>query len=148
MDYLSHKQQGKIMGKILSLNIWKNLPTEYQECKTFWAWLETYPPTKGFAYHINNEGKRSHGLAHLLYLIGLRKGVSDYCLAVPRGTYGALYIEMKRRDKTKSKITTEQSEWIKKMLAIGNQAHVAYGADEAIEFVLQYMKGSKNGIGE
>lgn len=49
----------------------------------------------GMLYHNANEGIRPGGQGRRIKREGLRKGVADLCLSVPRKGYGALYIEMK-----------------------------------------------------
>jgi hypothetical protein len=120
----------------------RKCPTEYQECKTFFIWLEMNFKTKGLAYHIPNESKRSYGLARLLQAIGLRKGVSDYCLPLKVGNYGSLYIEMKRSNKNLSKVSKDQLEWVEKMNKSGQKAVITYGAAEAIDIVEKYLNGT------
>ena len=78
-------------------------PIEAQEQKALFTWAELslgkYPDLK-WMYHIPNEGKRSKSNGAELVRQGLKKGVPDICLPVPRGKYHGLYIEMKRIGET------------------------------------------------
>jgi len=90
-------------------------------------------------YHIPNEGKRSRIGGRELRSAGLKAGVPDLCLPVSRGGWNALYIEMKL-DKTK-KCSKEQIEFQKLLKQFHNGCVVAYGADEAISYLRQYLAG-------
>ena len=62
-------------------------------------------PELRLLYHIPNEGKRSIRAGARLKAQGLKRGVPDNHLPVARGGYIGLYIELKRRDKRKSRVT-------------------------------------------
>ena len=61
-----------------------------------WAQLMTgkYPELY-LLYHIPNEGKRSIYYGAKLKREGLKSGVPDICLPIPKGQYCGLYIELK-----------------------------------------------------
>lgn len=61
-----------------------------------WA-IQQYPELE-LMYHIPNGGSRNPIEAANLKRQGVRSGVPDICLPVPRGKYSALYIEMKYGD--------------------------------------------------
>ena len=70
---------------------------------------------------------------------GVKPGVPDICLPVPRGKFTALYIEMKRRKH--AEISEAQRGWIEALNRVGNRAVVCYGWDEAREALIEYLKG-------
>lgn len=70
---------------------------------------------------------------------GMKKGVSDLFIAVPRGTYHGLFIEMKDVGKTYSSVTKDQREHIGLMRLMGYRAEWAPGADKAMEIIAEYM---------
>ena len=115
-------------------------PTEYQECVVFWKWVKLNNSIRDLTFHIPNEAKRSIGAACALKNTGLVPGVPDYFIALPRGLFGGLFIEMKRNSKKLSKISTDQKLWIEKLLKNGYQACVCYGAMEAIKCVQNYLQ--------
>ena len=62
------------------------------------SWAEAYEriyPELALLYHIPNGGKRDRIVAAKLKAQGVKPGVPDLCLPVPRGKYHGLYIEMK-----------------------------------------------------
>ena len=72
--------------------------------------IHIYPELE-LIYHVPNGGKRSKTEAIRLKRAGVKKGVPDLCLPVPRSNYNGLYIEMKYGNGRTSK---EQKEWIKR----------------------------------
>lgn len=70
---------------------------------------------------------------------GLKTGVSDIFLPLPRGGYHGLYIEMKRRkDQGSSSVSDEQVQFQKAMIEAGYDCRICYGADEAIGAIKEY----------
>ena len=67
-------------------------------------------------YHIPNEGKRTVSNGAALKRQGLKKGVPDICLPVPRAKYHGMYIEMKRIG---GKPTAEQQYYINELAKQG-----------------------------
>lgn len=72
--------------------------------------------------------------------MGVKAGVPDVCLPVPRGGYHGLYVEMKR--KQGGRVSEEQNEWMEALRAQGYEAKVCRGWKEAAEEIEQYMKGA------
>ena len=107
-----------------------------------WAeYAEVLYPELELMYHCPNEGKRSIYGGYKLRKQGMKAGVPDICLPVPRGGYGALYIEMKRVKG--GKVSEAQKWWIDKLNAAGNLAVVCHGFDEAKDAILAYLQKTK-----
>ena len=120
----------------------KPIPTEAQEQKALFEWAEWVKhryPELALMYHIPNEARRSYALGREMKAQGLRSGVPDICLPVPRGGYGALYIEMKRRKD--SRLSDNQRGWINGLNRAGNRAVVCKGWEEARNEIMNYLKG-------
>lgn len=119
--------------------------TEGGEQQALFEWaarcVGIYPELEAL-YHIPNEGKRGRAAAGKLVAEGLRSGVPDVCLPVPRGIYGALYIEMKRPKG--GRVTENQKTWIKRLRRAGNRVEVCRRFDDAARVIMEYlgMKGS------
>ncbi len=108
-------------------------PTEADEQIT----VIEYCDLKGIPiYHIANEGKRTRYTGDLLKRMGMRKGVPDLCVPVPKGKYHGFYIEMKSH---KGKPTNEQISWLKCLKAQGYATAICYGASEAITLIEKYL---------
>ena len=70
---------------------------------------------------------------------GLTKGVSDLFVAVPRGGFGGMYIEMKDKGKTEKSMTPEQKAFIHYAQWVGYKAVCCCGADQAINAIEDYI---------
>ncbi len=110
--------------------IYKTTPLEGEEQKALFAWAELslgkYPDLY-WLFHITNEGKRSKAHGADLVRQGLKKGVPDICLPVPRGKYHGMYIEMKRIGE---KLTDDQKKWLD---GLKNNGYCCYTADKGWE---------------
>ena len=71
---------------------------------------------------------------------GLQAGFPDLMLLLPAHGKHGLFIEMKRRDKKRSRVSEEQRAWIDRLNAAGYQAQVCYGSDEAIQTIKNYLE--------
>lgn len=116
------------------------IPTESEEQQALFRWAEwasgQYPELK-LLYHIPNEGKRSKGTGGRMRAEGLKKGVPDLCLPVPRGKYHGLYIEMKRVEG--GKLSDDQKEWIFNLSRQGYCAERCDGWQKAAELIVAYL---------
>lgn len=100
---------------------------------------------KAAIIHIANQANHNARYGAKLKRMGLRAGASDFFLPIPRSGYPGFFIEMKRNKKyTKSEMSTES--WLRQemfqatMRALDYKAEFAYGANQAIEMVKEYMK--------
>lgn len=134
---------------------------EDAEQKAFFEWcrlpsiLKKYPQLE-FIYSSQSGMKFNNAIAGArAKSLGMRKGVPDICLPVPRWRYcpnqcgakrfiyAGLYIEMKRpavKGASKGRASKEQNEMIDFLNAQGYKAVVCYGATQAIECVQEYLK--------
>ena len=115
--------------------------TEHDEQKRVIAWAEQMSlkwPALKLLYAVPNMGKRTIGAAKYLIAEGMRKGVPDLVLPVPKNGYGALYIEMKRKG---GRVAPEQEAWRLALNKAGNLAVVCWSADEAIKVLTEYLNG-------
>lgn len=116
--------------------------TEAQHQSALFKWASqpavrmVYPELK-MLFHIPNGGKRDPIEAKHLKEQGVKKGVPDLCLPVPRGEYHALYIEMKTE---KGRTSEAQEWWIEELLKQGNLAVVCHGWEEAVICLTNYLR--------
>lgn len=96
-------------------------------------------PELKWLYHIPNGGKRGKIEAARFKAMGVKAGVPDLHLAVPRGGYHGLYIEMKRREN--GRVSADQCEWIDGLRENGYCVAVAYGCHEAEAVLEAYLRG-------
>ncbi|EKN4700378.1 VRR-NUC domain-containing protein [Yersinia ruckeri] len=89
-----------------------------------------------YLIHIPNEGKRGPKAARDAKRLGLRKGVPDLFLALPRGGYAGLWIEMKALD---GQSTVEQFLWPRKLDNVGYVATTCFSFSHAKDTVVNYL---------
>ena len=114
--------------------------SEAMEQEAFIQWCEwqqrKYPELK-LIFHIPNGGSRNRLEAIHLKRQGVKAGVPDLCLPVPRNGFHGLYIEMKYG---KNKTTEKQEEWLKALKEQGYFVAVCYGAYEAEQVIIKYLQ--------
>lgn len=115
--------------------------TEHQEQVALfeWAsWMEKQIPELHLMHAIPNGGKRDKVTAARLKAEGVKPGVPDICLPVPRGDKHGLYIEMKRRKG--GSVSADQLKWLDNLMRQGYECHVCRGCEEARSVILDYLK--------
>lgn len=93
-----------------------------------------------YLFHIPNEGKRGPKAAKDAKRLGLRAGVPDLFLALPRGGYAGMWIEMKSPN---GKLTTEQEAWLKKLIHQGFQCICGFGFAKVVPAIVNYAGQGK-----
>jgi len=107
------------------------IPTEHEEQRIFVQWFRRkYSPVRIFA--IPNGGFRSRATAGRLKAEGVMRGIPD--LFVPEWN---LWIEMKRVKG--GRLSPDQVNWKHYLEEIGNTVFVAYGAENAMELVDDFV---------
>lgn len=107
--------------------------TVIQWARYQWA---RYPELE-LLHHCPNGGSRNKAEAVKLKQMGVKAGMPDLCLPVPKGKYAGLYIEMKY---DKGKLRDSQKEILHKLADIGHYVAVCYGAEEAIKVLEEYCR--------
>ena len=112
-----------------------------QEVVIAWSMAHSacYPALK-LLYHVPNGGKRNAAEAARLKRQGVKAGVPDLVLPVPKEGYHGLYIEMKWG---KNKTTDEQDWWLEKLAEMGYKTAVCYGAEAAMDLIADYLHITK-----
>jgi hypothetical protein len=123
---------------------WKP-PYEMAQCIALMQWVNlqlVVMPDLQLLVHIPNEGKRTKFYGMMLKRMGLKSGVWDYILPVPRvidsNPYPGLWLEMKSPGEELSK---EQDWWGRMMSDQGYMLCVAYSWVTAKEAICQYLAG-------
>ena len=97
-------------------------------------------PELALLHHVPNGGQRNKVTAARLKAAGVKSGVPDICLPVPKDEFHGLYIELKYG---KNKPSENQKKWIEQLNKQGYKAKVCYGAEEAIAVIKEYLKVEK-----
>jgi hypothetical protein len=108
-----------------------------------WAELmgRTYPDLE-WLHHIPNGGSRNKAEAARFKAKGVKAGVPDLFLPVPRGGYHGLYIELKRRGEHGT-TRDSQKKWIAGLNKLGYVALVCRGWEEAANEIVEYLGGGE-----
>lgn len=116
------------------------LRSEATEQENVISWCDhherLYPELK-WIHHCPNGGSRQRAEAVRLKAQGVKSGVPDLHLPIPKGAYAGLYLEMKY---DKGTIQKSQKEWIAGMAAAGHYACICYGYDNAVKVIESYVQ--------
>lgn len=119
------------LHKRVSVLMKDEIPTEHEEQRVFVQWFRRrYAPVRIFA--IPNGGFRSRATAGRLKAEGVMRGIPD--LFVPEWN---LWIEMKRVKG--GRLSPDQVNWKQYLEEIGNTVFVAYGAQNAMQLVDDFV---------
>ena len=113
---------------------------EENEQITIFKWAamqQNIYPELALLHHVPNGGQRNKVTAARLKAAGVKSGVPDICLPVPKDEFHGLYIELKYG---KNKPSENQKKWIEQLNKQGYKAKVCYGAEEAIAVIKEYLK--------
>lgn len=102
------------------------------------AWRSLGCPHEHLLWHTPNGGSRRKIEACILKGQGVRPGVPDLFLAVPRGGFHGLFVEMKRRDG--GVVSEAQSGMASLLQAQGYKVRVCFGFDQARAEIEHYMQ--------
>lgn len=125
-----------------------NPTTEYQEHIAFVKWFElSYPKYKHLLIHIPNGELRDKRTGAKLKKMGVRKGLPDFFLAVTLKKFAlndfdyrsGLWIELKSK---KGKLMIDQATYLSELSKSGYSACVAYGWEDAANYVISYFDNS------
>ena len=114
-------------------------PTEHEEQASLIRWAELRQaewPELALLHAIPNGGDRHRVTAAKLKAEGVRPGVPDLCLPVPRGGWHGLYIELKTRTGRASK---DQRRWIAALRRLGYRAEICRGWEAARVVIENYL---------
>lgn len=116
------------------------VPLEDEEQATLLSWCRMMSwrwPELDLLFHIPNGGARRKSEAARFKALGVKPGVPDLFLSVPRGEYHGLYIEMKRlRD---GRVSKDQKTWIAALRAQGYRVEVCKGWKAAADVIREYL---------
>lgn len=91
-------------------------------------------------FHVPNGGLRSKAQGVSFRLQGVSPGVPDYFLDVARHGFHGWRGELKRRVKSLSRVSGDQTEWIENLRAEGYSAKVFFGWEAMRDDLLKYLQ--------
>lgn len=122
----------RVKGK--SLVVAPPIASEYEEQKALCSWLDL----KGILYFaIPNGGTRNIIEAAKLKRTGVKPGVPDLFIAMPRGKYHGCFVEMKRVKH--SVVSDHQKKWVWALREQGFYVEVANGVYNAMDIINNYF---------
>lgn len=98
-----------------------------------------FPELADDLHHFANERKCTVQTGRTLKRMGVKKGVSDFFLALPCGNYHGLWIELKVG---KGKLSVEQSEFLCRKNERGYMAVAVWGFEAAKETIKTYLNST------
>jgi len=120
------------------------IPTENQEQAALFEWAEAasgkYPELR-LLHAIPNGGLRDGRTAAVLQRTGVKSGVPDIHLPIPRGEYAGLWVELKRQKG--GVVSANQRIWLNRLNANGSKAVVCKGWEQAAQTITDYLQGGK-----
>ncbi|MFY3456953.1 VRR-NUC domain-containing protein [Achromobacter xylosoxidans] len=87
-------------------------------------------------FHVPNGGQRNATVAAKLQGQGVKPGVPDLCLPVPRFGCPGLWIEMKTQE---GRVSAHQKDWIAYLRKAGYRVEICRSFDEARDVLLGYL---------
>lgn len=120
---------------------WNLREHELQRTLIEWVkWNEWRRPELQMLFAVPNgvplHGARKFGVVNWLKQQGLKKGVPDLMLAVARGGYHGLFIEMKVKGGV---VDPDQESWLANLVSQGYRAVVCHSFEEARDELLTYV---------
>lgn len=110
-------------------------PEQIEQCRLF-DWIRSRPDIEPFAMHIANERETSAIEGSLLKRMGVKRGVSDVFIAIPKGEYHGFWLELKAG---KGKPTDFQKKFMATMTTQGYMSVCVTGYESARLVIEQYM---------
>lgn len=114
-------------------------PSEYDHQVALIAWCETHKarvPELGYLFASNNGIRVTIGVAVKMKKAGMKKGVPDLFLPIPRQGYHGFFIEMKVG---KNITSDEQCEWLAVLQECGYRCSIYRSWRDAAAAILSYL---------
>lgn len=103
--------------------------------KTVMEWVRMRPLLSPYVFHIPNGGDRTVSYRAKLKKMGLKPGVSDLFVALPRAKYCGMFLELKSE---KGRLSVEQKVFLSDMEKVGYLTKVCFSIEEAIQAIEEY----------
>lgn len=112
------------------------IESELQKSCVRWFGYQ-YPEYTLLLFAVPNGGKRNAKEAARLKAEGVRPGVTDLILLVPRGGFAVLCVELKTED---GRLTEKQKEWQDAARKAGSKVVTCRSVDEFVNEINEYLK--------
>jgi hypothetical protein len=121
----------------------KDLLSEHDHQVLLFQWMALQGnrmPELCEAFAVPNGARTSMRTAKKLKAEGLKKGIEDIILLVPRAAYHGLLIELKKADGVASDVSPDQRAWHSVHRARGYCVDVCFGWEQARESLTWYLQ--------
>ncbi|WP_263147737.1 VRR-NUC domain-containing protein [Pseudomonas sp. RIT-PI-AD] len=120
---------------------------EGAEQAALFDWLRLlHPEAHALAFHVPNGGHRHIKVAADLKRQGVKAGVPDIVLPMPRGGFHGLYIEFKAAKPNDAAVAPTQRAYLAALERQGYFATVCRGIDEAIQVIEAYLASGRTEV--
>ena len=103
-------------------------------------WVDyNYPNLSPLYFHVVNESMMSVQGRVKARRKGLRKGIPDIMFLHPNNGHCGLMVELKREDRTKSRLSKEQKDYLVEFATQGYFTAVCYGAEQFKKCFKEYL---------
>lgn len=103
--------------------------------KTVMEWVRCDPVLRALVIHIPNEGKRTSRYGKSLKDMGMRPGVADLFIGMPRRGYGGAWLELKSKNGV---LSDSQAEFLDDMAKQNYFTQVCFSIEDAIKTINWY----------
>lgn len=118
----------------MAFKIKRQVAPEWREQAALVAWLELM---RVVFYHIPNGGTRPIGEAIKFKRTGVKAGVPDICIPIPKKSFHGAYIELKRV--SGGRLSDKQERWLRFLSGQGYFAIACNGFEEAKKKIEWYF---------
>lgn len=120
---------------------YRALEHEEQTALFAWAKVEARHDPRLELLNSSQNGMQAASVQHAKRAkdCGMKKGFPDIALPVAVPPYHGMYIEMKRVGGKPSDVSFEQAWWLERLTREGYRAVVAYGWQDAVMLIEQYL---------
>jgi len=128
-----------------TVKLFANPTTEAQHQINVIRWSminRAHYPELALLFHIPNGGSRDVREAKHMKEQGVKPGVPDLFLPIPRGKHHGLFLEMKTPT---GRASAEQNYWLEQLRARGYVAALCRGWKEAVHMIEVYLEGGFEG---
>jgi hypothetical protein len=119
------------------------LERQEQQALFQWAAIEARRDGRLLLLNASQNGLRASSIqqARQAKDCGMKKGYPDLFLPVAAGNWHGLFIELKRKGGKASDVSAEQLWWLAELKAQGYCTRVAFGWEQAVQQIQQYLEG-------
>lgn len=128
-------------------NAGRDCPSEEVEQTCLFRWAAVHEgtvPELSLLHAIPNGGKRGKAEAARMKAAGVKAGVPDMCLPVPRKGYHGMYIELKKAKG--GRVAPQQMAWMIALEKQGFCCKLCHGWVEAAKAIAEYMGMEDEGL--